>query len=229
MEQTVQFSFLDYSFFGVMVIVSASIGLYYAVKSRNKTATMEDYLLGGRKMGLFPISCSLIATSLTGTTIVGLTAETYTYGTYPWLYSVCIITMAICNTFIFLPVFSELKLTSSFKYLEMRFSRRVRLLASGLFLLTGLIFLPITVYVPALTFQSVTGVNTYTTVVVLSLLCAAYTALGGFKAVVWTDVVQVVLMIVSFVVVIVIGTNTVGGFENVFEAGKRGQRLIFVK
>ncbi|XP_059608151.1 sodium-coupled monocarboxylate transporter 2-like [Phlebotomus argentipes] len=134
--------------------------------------------------------------------------------------------MALIVPPIFLPIFTELKLTSSFKYFELRFNRRVRLLASFIFLFTGLLFLPVTVYVPALTFQRVTGVDTYVTVATLSLLCASYTAIGGFKAVLWTDVVQLLLMIASCVVVAAIGIRAVGGIGNVFAAAERGGRIV---
>ncbi|XP_055691271.1 sodium-coupled monocarboxylate transporter 1-like [Lutzomyia longipalpis] len=229
MEDRGQFTLLDYSFFVIVFVASAAIGLYYAVKSRKTITTVDDYLLGGRKMGLFPVTCSLIATSITGATIVGQAAEAYAYGSHTWMNAFSLVLMAFVVPTVFLPIFSELRLTSSFKYFELRFSRRVRLLASGLFLFTGLIFLPITVYVPALTFQRVTGVNTYATVIILSLLCAFYTSIGGFKAVIWTDVVQLGLVIASCAIVATIGVGSVDGVENVFAAAKRGDRIIIFK
>ncbi|XP_055701883.1 sodium-coupled monocarboxylate transporter 2-like [Phlebotomus papatasi] len=144
------------------------------------------------------------------------------------MYSISLLFVPFVLPTVFLPIFNELKLTSSFKYFELRFNRRVRLLASGIFLLTGLLVLPVTVYVPALTFQRVTGLNTYITVTVLSLLCASYTAVGGFKAVIWTDVVQLALIIASYIIVTVIGIQEIGGIQNVIEAGNRGGRIIFL-
>ncbi|XP_055685272.1 sodium-coupled monocarboxylate transporter 2-like [Lutzomyia longipalpis] len=176
-------------------------------------------------MGLFPVSCSIVATSITGMGTVGLAAEAYAFGIYNLMAWYTMTAVGIVTSCIFLPVFSELKLTSTFKYFELRFNRRVRQLASGLFLLTGLIYLPFTVYVPALTFQRVTGVDLYLTVTVLSLICAVYTAIGGFRAVIWTDVVQLGLMIVSLIIMITVGINSAGGIQNVYEAGSRGERL----
>ncbi|XP_055691275.1 sodium-coupled monocarboxylate transporter 2-like [Lutzomyia longipalpis] len=201
------------------------IGLYYAVKSRKKVTTTEEYLLGGRKMGLFPVSCSIVATCITGMGTVGFAAESYAFGIYNYMGIYVMTVVGIVTCFIFLPVFSELKLASTFKYLELRFNRSVRQLASGLYLLTGLLYLPFTVYVPALTFQRVTGVDLYLTVTILSLICAIYTAIGGFKAVIWTDVVQLGLMVASFIIMLVVGINSAGGIKNVYEAGSRGGRL----
>ncbi|GAB0090908.1 hypothetical protein DMENIID0001_056860 [Sergentomyia squamirostris] len=222
---TEKFSLLDYSFFVLVFFVSAGIGLYYAIQSR-RVNTVDQYLLGGRKMGLLPVCCSLVATSVSGFSMIGLPAESYAYGTYTWIYSIQELIVAALLHFIFLEMFFELKLTSCFKYFEMRFNRKVRLLASGIFLFCGLLYLPVTVYTPALTFQRVTGVNVYVIVIVLSVLCASYTAIGGFKAVVWTDVFQLVLMISSLIIVVVVGTQGVGGIDNVIQAAKRGQRIV---
>ncbi|XP_055685455.1 sodium-coupled monocarboxylate transporter 2-like [Lutzomyia longipalpis] len=224
-----QFSPVDYIFFVIVFVVSSSIGLYYAIKSRKTVTTTEEYLLGGRKMGLFPVSCSIVATSITGMGTVGLAAEAYAFGIYNLMVCYTMTLVGIVISCIFLPVFSALRLTSTFKYFELRFNRRVRQIASGLFLLTGFIYLPFTVYVPALTFQRVTGVDIYLTATILSLICAVYTAIGGFKAVIWTDVVQLGLMIVSFVIMIIVGINAVGGIRNVYEAGSRGGRLRILK
>ncbi|GAB0090909.1 hypothetical protein DMENIID0001_056870 [Sergentomyia squamirostris] len=223
---TEKFSLLDYSFFVLVFFVSAGIGLYYAIQSR-RVNTVDQYLLGGRKMGLLPVCCSLVATSVSGFAVIGLPAEAYAYGTYTWIYIIQTLIMAALMHSVFLEVFFELKLTSCFKYFEMRFNRKVRLLASGIFLFCGLLYLPVTVYTPALTFQRVTGVNVYVIVIVLSVLCASYTAIGGFKAVVWTDVVQLLLMISSLIIVLVVGTQSVG-FDKVVQAAKRGERIVFM-
>ncbi|XP_055692325.1 sodium-coupled monocarboxylate transporter 2-like [Lutzomyia longipalpis] len=223
-----QFSLLDYIFFVIVIVVSSSIGLYYAIKLRKTVTTVDDYLLGGRNMRLLPVACSLAATSLTAMASVGIIAEIYAYGTYVWIVSYGVVVMGIFLSWIFLPIFSELKLTSVFKYFELRFNRRVRLLASGLFLLSGLMYLSVTVYVPALTFQRVTGINTYVTIIVLSLICAIYTAIGGLRAVIWTDVVQLVFMFSSIVVIIFVGVNSANGFDNVIDAARQGGRLYFV-
>ncbi|GAB0090910.1 hypothetical protein DMENIID0001_056900 [Sergentomyia squamirostris] len=224
----VKFGVLDYFFFTIVFILSMGIGLYYAVKARGQVSTVDDYLLGGRKMGILPVCCSLVATVLSGTAIIGIPAEIYAYGTYTWISIFADFIVAVSMHFIFFEVFHGLNLTSAFKYLEMRFNRKVRLLASGIFLFCGLLVLPLTVYIPALTFERVTGVNIYVTVIILSIFCASYTAMGGFKGVIWTDVVQLLLILTSGITVLVVGTQNVGGLEAVYDAANRGGRIVFV-
>ncbi|XP_059610066.1 sodium-coupled monocarboxylate transporter 1-like [Phlebotomus argentipes] len=223
-----QFSIIDYICFAFVLFFSAVIGFYHGAKSRKSASTKDDYLLGGRDMGLLPVTCSLVATVTSGMTIVGLSAEAYAHGIHTWMLSVTLLVSNTVFLHVFIPVLYELKVASSFEYLEMRFSRSVRVFASGVYTVAGLVYLPVTVYVPALVFNKVTGVNIYATVIALSILCASYTAVGGFKAVVWTDVLQLILMVVSTIIVATVGAISVGGFENIWDAAERGERLNWI-
>lgn len=63
----------------------------------------------------------------------------------------------------------------------------------------------------------------------MCIICIFYTTFGGLRAVVWTDTLQFVAMVGSIIIVMILGTLTVGGFINVFEIAERGQRLIWFK
>ncbi|GAB0091925.1 hypothetical protein DMENIID0001_068400 [Sergentomyia squamirostris] len=222
------FTYVDYFCFAIVLLFSAAIGFYHGVKSRKRPSTKEEYLLGGRNMGLIPVICSLTATSASGMTILGLSAEAYTYGIHTWLLTVTLLIGSIIFIHMFLPIFIELNLTSSFEYFELRFSKGVRIFASVIYTISNLVILPVTIYVPALAFQEVTGIDLTTTVTILSLLCALYTAIGGFKAVVWTDVLQLVLMITASCIVAIVGIYSVGGVGNVWNAADRTGRLNWI-
>lgn len=224
-----QFSQIDYILFVIVIVVSLGIGLYYAIKLRKVITTVDDYLLGGRNMSLIPVTCSLVATSISATSSVGLVTETYAYGSYIIIYAYGAIVMGIMLSQVFLPIFSDLKLTSVFKYFELRFNRRLRLLASGLYLLSALFNLSLTVYIPALTFQQVTGQNVYGTAIFLSIVCATYTAVGGYRAVIWTDVVQFIFIFGSMGTIIALGIASANGFWNVIDAANRGGRIVLIK
>ncbi|GAB0088514.1 hypothetical protein DMENIID0001_029610 [Sergentomyia squamirostris] len=222
-----KFSALDLFFFVIVITLSLAIGLYHGYRSRKIANTREEYLLGGRTMGLFPVTASLVATAVSGSTLLGQTAEVYAYGTQAWLLWLGCFVMSMIVPVIFLPVFLEIGDFSSFKYLELRFSRSLRLFASCLYTITSLLYLPVTVYVPALAFHEVTGLSVHLTTGVLTLLCVTYTAFGGIKAVVWTDVFQITLTLISTVIVMLVGVNQSGGLENVWKTADRGKRLVF--
>ncbi|XP_059612658.1 sodium-coupled monocarboxylate transporter 2-like [Phlebotomus argentipes] len=221
-----KFSALDIFLFAITFLLSAVIGLYHGCRSR-RANTREEYLLGGRKLGLFPVTASLVATAVSGSTLLGQAAEVYVYGTQAWLLAgVCYI-MSIIVPIVYLPVFLEVGELSSFKYLELRFSRSVRIFASVLYSIVSLLFLSVTVYVPALAVHEFTGVSVHLTTGLLTIVCVFYTAIGGIKAVVWTDVFQITLTLVSSIIVVIVGAQQVGGFGKVYEATNRGGRLVF--
>ncbi|XP_055715889.1 sodium-coupled monocarboxylate transporter 2-like [Phlebotomus papatasi] len=130
------------------------------------------------------------------------------------------------TVYVFIPIFYDLKLPSSFCYLKLRFGRNVQLLASFIFLVSTTLYVSVIIYVPALVFNHVAGVSITVTVVVLGCVCIFYTAIGGFRAVIWTDLFQAFIMVICCSAIIYIGYGIVGGFDNIWEASKRGHRLI---
>ena len=90
----------------------------------------------------------------------------------------------------FLPVYDSLQVTTSYEYLELRFSKAVRLLASSCFTLQMVLYMAIVVYAPALALSQVTGFQLDIACAVIFIVCIFYTAIGGIKAVMWTDTFQ---------------------------------------
>ncbi|XP_017784798.1 PREDICTED: sodium-coupled monocarboxylate transporter 1-like [Nicrophorus vespilloides] len=221
------FDVFDYIVFAAMLLISALIGVYFAFFAKVKQNTTSEYLMGSKTMGIFPISMSLIASYISGISILGIPAEMYTYGTQFWMIitSECLvsITMAVA----YLPVFYTLQITSSYEYLNLRFNQTVRLLGSTLFLLKMLLYIPIVIYVPALAFSQVTGINLHLITPIVCIVCIFYTTLGGLKAVVWTDTIQTVVMFGALIVVIIMGNISIGGFEEVWSRNDAGGRLEF--
>ncbi|KAF4533540.1 hypothetical protein B566_EDAN001025 [Ephemera danica] len=206
--QLAQFGFLDYSVFAAMLGVSALIGIYFGFFARRDNTTSE-YLMGGKNMGIFPVSMSLISSYISGITLLGMPSEIYVYGTQYWAVVFAILLMSIgCGVF-FLPVFYRLQLNTSYEYLQIRFDRRVRLLGSVLFIISTMLYIPIVVYVPALAFSQV------------------YPGRGGMKAVVWTDALQTVLMFGGMLVVVGVGTLAIGGPDVVWQRSEDSGRIEF--
>ncbi|EDW98684.2 sodium-coupled monocarboxylate transporter 1 isoform X2 [Drosophila yakuba] len=238
------FGIVDYLVFIAMLAVCAVIGFYFGFiekkQKKQKLAGKDggggagieerrgsealDYLVGGRQMKVFPVALSLVASFVSGISLLGTSTEIYVYGTQ---YAFILVTLAISGAiswYIFLPVFCNLQLTSTYEYFEMRFNKSVRLLGSAFFTGANLIWLPIVIYVPALAFNQVTGINIHVITPIVCLVCIFYTTAGGLKAVVWTDVIQTVIMIGAVIFVIIKGTLDVGGLGVVikrnFESGR---------
>ncbi|XP_028033040.1 sodium-coupled monocarboxylate transporter 1-like isoform X1 [Bombyx mandarina] len=223
----VYFDWLDYVVFGAMLLLSSLIGVYFAFFASKKQNTTSEYLMGGKTMGMFPISMSLIASYISGISLLGLPAEMYTYGTQLWTIVLSEWAVSLTIAIIYLPVFYNLQITSTYEYLRLRFNQKVRLLGSVIFIIKMLLYIPIVIYVPALAFSQVTGVNLHLITPIVCIVCIFYTTLGGIKAVVWTDTLQTVLMYFGVVFVLVYGTWRLGGIGNVIDLNKKGDRLEF--
>ncbi|XP_046396446.1 sodium-coupled monocarboxylate transporter 1-like isoform X2 [Ischnura elegans] len=221
------FSALDYGLFAAMLIVSASIGVYFGFFAKKKQNTTSEYLMGGKTMGIAPVAMSLIASYVSGITLLGVPGETYRYGTQFSTITFGSVLGGICGGVCFLPVFYRLQLNTSYEYLSIRFDRKVLLLGSFLFILTYLLYIPVVIYVPALALNQASGINIHLITPIVCLVCIFYTSLGGIKAVVWTDALQIVIMFGAMFAIIVTGNNNVGGFQTVWQRNKDADRLEF--
>ncbi|KAJ9582262.1 hypothetical protein L9F63_003391 [Diploptera punctata] len=220
------FGWLDYTLFGGMLAVSSIIGIYFGCFG-SKQSTKAEYLLGNKSMSIFPIAMSLTASHISGITLLGAPSEMYTYGTQYWM--ICLASSIVCVIvgLAYLPVFYTLQLTSTYEYLELRFNASIRMVASFIFTLSQILFIPVVVYVPALAFGQVSGINIHLITPAVSIICIFYTTLGGLKAVVWTDTLQQIIMMVSSVVVIFLGVIAVGGLDKMWQINLEGDRIEF--
>ncbi|XP_055316602.1 sodium-coupled monocarboxylate transporter 1-like [Sitodiplosis mosellana] len=220
------FSWLDYGFFVGLLSISALIGIHYGFFSKHKQNNTDEYILGGRSMKILPVATSMIATHISGQTLVGLPTEIYSNGTQYVVFVITSVLLGLALAYIFLPLYHNLGVTSSFEYLERRFDRRIRFLATFVYTIKYILFTPAVIYVPALVFSQVSGLDLHYVTPVICAVCVFYTTIGGLRAVVCTDFIQFLLMLTAVIVIITLGTTGVGGFANVWSAAERGGRLI---
>ncbi|XP_063227295.1 sodium-coupled monocarboxylate transporter 1-like [Bacillus rossius redtenbacheri] len=220
------FSWVDHTMFALMLVVSTVVGVLIGVCGKQDTKV--DYLLGGKKMSVIPIAVSLIFSHISSITIVAVPTEYYTYGAVYFNQYISGFITCVISYYIFLPIFFDLQLTSTYEYLQLRFNRQVRTMASILFTVHILLYLPIVVYVPALAFNQVSGVPLHLVTSVVCGVCMLYTMLGGMKAVVWTDFLQSFVTVGSSITIIILGLINVGGFNAMWDRSEKGGRLEFV-
>ncbi|XP_076687275.1 sodium-coupled monocarboxylate transporter 1 [Andrena cerasifolii] len=213
----------DYSVFGFMLVTCGLIGVYFGFVK--KSSGEDEYLVGGRNMKTIPVSMSLIASFISGISLLGTPTEVYVHGTSYLCVGFGVIIVGFVMSGIYLPVFHELKVTSTYEYLERRFNKKIRLLGSMLFSISVMTWLPIVIYVPALAFNQVTGVNVHIVTPFVCIVCIFYTCVGGLRAVVWTDFTQTFVMFGSMLLIIIKGTSDVGGFSLVIRRNQESGRL----
>ncbi|GAB1869714.1 Sodium-coupled monocarboxylate transporter 1 [Camponotus japonicus] len=222
-ESMQNFGALDYTVFAIMLIACGIVGIYFGFVK--KSSGEDEYLVGERNMKMFPVSLSLIASFMSGISLLGIPTEVYVHGA-SYIFNGCpLIFIGFVMSIVFLPVFHDLKLTSTYEYLEKRFDKRIRLLGSVLFAISMMTWLPIVIYIPALAFNQVTGVNVHIITPFVCIVCIFYTCVGGFKAVVWTDFIQTFIMFGSMLLIMVKGTVDVGGVSLVIRRNVESGRI----
>jgi len=226
-ELITRFSAVDYVVFAILLAVSLAIGLYYGLCHSEEMHDAEGYLLGGRQMGTFPAAMSLIASFMSAITLLGTPAEVYQNGTQYWMIGISYFLVMPAAAYLYMPIFFNLRVISAYEYLELRFSRMVRVTGGVIFCIQMCIYMAIVVYAPSLALSQVTGINVYVSVCVIFVVCIIYTTLGGMKAVLWTDTVQVIIMFCAMLAVIIKGSLDVGGFAEVWRISDEGGRIEF--
>lgn len=223
------FTAADYAVFGVMLLLSLLVGLYYAFKDRKSEGGVDGYLLGGRNMNFFAVATSLCLTIVSAVTILGIPAEIYLYGTmYYWVLG-CLLFVIPIGTEIYVPLFYRLKITSSFEYLQLRFNYPIRLLATAAYIIQNIMYIGVMIYAPAVALEAVTGFNIWAAIFSIGLICTIYTTLGGLKAVVWTDVLQGFIVLIGLLMTTFTAAASAGGWGQVWEKCWQGNRIDFLR
>ncbi|KAL6079209.1 hypothetical protein STEG23_018363, partial [Scotinomys teguina] len=194
----------DYVVFAGMLLISAAIGIYYAFAGGGQQ-TSKDFLMGGRSMTAVPVALSLTASFMSAVTVLGTPAEVYRFGAMFSIFGITYFFVVVISAEVFLPVFYKLGITSTYEILY-----------------TGIV-----IYAPALALNQVTGFDLWGAVVATGVVCTFYCTMGGLKAVVWTDVFQVGIMVAGFASVIIQAAITQGGIDTVLRDASNGGRLNF--
>ncbi|HEY4209271.1 MAG TPA: sodium/solute symporter, partial [Puia sp.] len=212
LQQAGKFGGLDWTVIACYFLIVAGISIWV---SRNMGKTTGDFFLGGQKIPWWAAGLSIFGSKLSALTFIAIPAKAYATD---WTYimnNVMIVVIAPIVTFFYLPYFRRLKLTSVYEYLRIRFDGRVKVLGSLTFVVFQLSRLGVVIYLPALVLSTVTGVNIFTCILLTTLITTAYSVAGGIEAVVWTEVMQVfVLLGGALVSLFFITSHTDGGFSS---------------
>ncbi|XP_054618651.1 solute carrier family 5 member 6a isoform X1 [Dunckerocampus dactyliophorus] len=218
------FGTVDYVIFALLLAASAGIGLFYAF-SGGRQRTTQEFLMADRSMSWLPVSLSLLATFQSAVAILGAPSEVYTFGTQYWFLGCSYFLGLLIPAHVFIPVFYRLRLSSAYEYLELRFNKTVRICGTVTFIFQMVIYMGVVLYAPALALNAVTGFDLWGAVLAMGLVCTLYTALGGLKAVMWTDVFQTVVMFAGQLAVIIVGAHQAGGIAEVWRKALNGSRI----
>jgi len=196
------FSAIDFVVFSLYAIIILSIGLYVSRSKDGKAKSAEDYFLAGKSLPWWAIGASLIAANISAEQFIGMSGSGFALGlaiaSYEWMAAITLLVVAKY----FLPIFIEKKLYTIPEFIEKRFSSNLKTILA-MFWIALFVFVNLTtvLFLGGKALDTIIGSGDgsilINCIIGLALFAAAYSLWGGLAAVAWTDVVQVVLLIIG--------------------------------
>jgi SSS family solute:Na+ symporter len=201
---------LDIGIIAVYFVIIFGIGVYFARKGRSSV----DYFLAGRNVGWFAIGASLFVSNISTEHFIGLAGSGATSGLavghFEWL--ACMILLIL--GWVFVPFYLRSNVFTMPEFLERRFNRASSVYLASISIL-AYIFTKISVhlYAAAIVLERVVGWDPLTAAVALVVATGIYTIIGGLSAVIYTELMQTLVLLAGAVILTIIGLSEVGGFS----------------
>ena len=206
------FETLDYIVFALYAIVILSVGLWVSRSKKGETKSTEDYFLASKSLPWWAIGASLIAANISAEQFIGMSGSGFAGGlaiaTYEWMAA---LTLIVVGKF-FLPIFIKKKIYTIPEFVEQRYSSQLKtILAVFWIALYIFVNLASVLYLGGLALQTILGINMIYAIIGLALFAVAYSLYGGLSAVAWTDIIQVVVLILGGLVTTYLALDTASG------------------
>ena len=231
------FELLDYVIFIGYALLILSVGLWVSRDKKGHEKNAEDYFLAGKSLPWWAIGTSLIAANISAEQFIGMSGSGFALGlaiaSYEWMAA---ITLIIVGKY-FLPIFIEKGLYTIPEFVEKRYSKNLKtILAVFWIALYVFVNLASVLYLGSLALETIMGIPMIYGVMGLALFAAAYSLYGGLSAVAWTDVIQVVFLVLGGLFTTYLALDTVSdgqgviaGLKTVYEAAPDRFSMILDK
>jgi len=185
----------------IIVVYLVGILLVGILSVRLKKMTSEGYFLAGRGLGWVMVGAALFASNISTVHLVGLAASGYNeglvWGNFEWLAAITLIMLGL----VFAPFYFKSRISTLPEFLEKRYGSTARTIMAFIAIIGALfVHIGMSLYAGAVVFHAFFGINVLTSILVISVITAIYTVLGGLKAVVVTESVQTIILILGAVV-----------------------------
>ena len=206
----------------VYLLAMLSVGLYFSKKNK----TTEEYFVGNRSFPGWVLGLSMLGTIISSATFLALPAAAYVLDWRQLAVNLVLPFVAILAVVLFIPFFRQGGLTTAFEYLGRRYGAVPRFYGTVSFIILQLIRMAQILFLVALPIQFLTGAPIAWVIVGSGIFIAFYTIAGGIEAVVWTDVVQALILMAGGVLCfVVIALDLPGGFGEIIEVGMANDKF----
>jgi SSS family transporter len=213
---------LDILIIAIYFISVLMVGHFFSGRSES----MKDYFLAGKNMGWMVVGISVMVTSFSTLNFVSVTGEVFGHGLYVLL-SVPMFFIVIYPVLKwFIPFYRGANVGSAYEYLEIRFSRNVRTAASLMFIVWKTVWMSVSLYAAGIALASVSSIPLPVVILLCGVTSLIYTVSGGMRAVMVTDMMQFIVIVISLSAIIFISVSTFdGGISQLFKIVADSGRL----
>ena len=216
------FSTLNFLILSLYLSILVGIGVWLGRRQK----TTEDYFLAGRNMPWLAVGVSMFASLTSASSFMGVPGLAYQENISMIAGAILSPLVAPILIFVFYPFYRQLRVTTSYQYIDRRYGAPARFAVATLFCLARLGWLGVVIYSPSLALSVVTGMNLYLAIFLMGIIATSYAVLGGLSAVIWTDVLQFTFLVGGAVWLAVSLLHGVPeGWSGILEVGREAQRL----
>ncbi len=215
---------LDQTVLVAYALAVLGMGVFFARRNRDT----EEYFLGGRSFSGWVIGLSIVGTAISSITFLSMPADAFKTTWIRFLPYACMPLAAFVAGVWIVPFFRRGRTTSAYEYLEARFGPSIRVYGAATYVLAQLLRVSLVLYLVGLMFHELTGVDITLCIVASGIFVGVYTVMGGIDAVIWTDVVQTLILVSGSLLCLgTIAVELPGGLGQVFEIAAAHHKMSF--
>lgn len=209
---------------GLKLLDLIVIALYFSVLAwmgyffSKRQKSTNDYFKGGGRVPWWAAGLSIFGTALSAITFMAIPAKTYSTDWSYFMLNMTIFLVAPIIVHLFIPFYRKLNITTAYEYLEVRFNLVVRLIGSLTFIIFQIGRMGVVLFLPSIALNVVTGIDIFVCIALMGVVSLIYTMMGGIEAVIWTDVMQVIVLLGGALLSLALMIFAIdGGFQTIIE------------
>ncbi|GBF18050.1 sodium/glucose cotransporter [Arenibacter sp. NBRC 103722] len=216
---------IDMLVIGLYFLTLAWMGYFFSKRQKST----EDYFKGGGRIPWWAAGLSIFGTALSAITFMAVPAKTFATDWSYFMLNMTIFLVAPVIVFWFIPFFRKLNVTTAYEFLESRFNLTIRLLGSLSFILFQIGRMGVVMFLPSIALNVVTGIDIFVCISLMGVVSMIYTIYGGIEAVIWTDVVQVIVLLGGAILSLVLMVTSIdGGLKEILEMAKENDKFNII-
>ncbi|MFV0592221.1 MAG: sodium:solute symporter family transporter [Draconibacterium sp.] len=221
-KDTKHLSLLDFIVIGLYFLVLAWMGYFFSKRQKDT----NDYFKGGGRIPWWAAGLSIFGTALSAITFMAIPAKTFATDWSYFTLNMTIFLVAPLIILLFIPFYRKLNVTTAYEYLENRFNLTIRLIGSLSFIIYQVGRMGVVLFLPSIALNVVTGIDIFLCIALMGIVALVYTMMGGIEAVIWTDVMQVIVLMGGAVLsLLLIIWKIDGGFSSIVETAAANHKF----